>query len=537
MNASIVFLKIGAHWQLAWQDAVRKLRSCVFFRKINSSCRLHHQLPPPLHSKCSLEGREGQTLVCDDFHGTLLATHSLFPYFMLMAFEGGGLLRALLLLLLSPWLWLLGERMELALRIMVFVTFCGLQTRDVDLVSRAVLPKFYLENLHPRAYEMLMAFTGKRVVVTSLPRLMVEGFLREYLAVNEVVGAELHVVGGCYFTGLIVSASTVSVKQRAFKELFGDAMADVALLSSSSLHVHDHLFISCSKEIYVVNREECFEHLPRNKYPKPLIFHDGRLAFLPTPAATLALFLWLPLAIPLSVFRIGMGVVFPYKLVLLIAALTGLRLRIGGHERTHRRKGALYVCTHRTLLDPVMLCTGLQRPVPAVTYGLSRLSEFLAPMKTVRLTRDRDRDAATMRRLLADCELAVCPEGTTCREPYLLRFSPLFAELAEDIVPVALDAEVGMLYGTTASGRKWLDSVVFMMNPAPGYKVDILEPVPREMTRAGGLGAADVANRIQVRLAEALGFECTSLTRRDKYRMLAGNEGVVSLREGKKRCM
>ncbi|KAG6490134.1 hypothetical protein ZIOFF_051417 [Zingiber officinale] len=67
-------------------------------------------------------------------------------------------------------------------------------------------------------------------------------------------------------------------------------------------------------------------------------------------------------------------------------------------------------------------------------------------MRTVRLTRDRGRDAATMRRLLAvEGGLAVCPEGTTCREPYLLRFSPLFAEVAEEVVPVALDARVGML--------------------------------------------------------------------------------------------
>ncbi|CAL9112837.1 unnamed protein product [Musa textilis] len=532
----MVMLKLAARWQFTCYKVAKKLRSHEPSHR--NACRLHqvHSLYPGV-AKCSLEGREGQTLVCD-FQGTLLRTpsSSLFPYFMLVAFEGGSLLRAFLLLLLSPLLWVLGKQSEAAMRVMVFVTFCGLRTRDLDLVSRVVLPKFYLENLHLQPYQLLAA-TGKRVVLTAMPRLMVEGFLKEYLGANEVVGAELQVVRGRYFTGL-VSGSTPSAKQKVLKDRFGEAKADVAIVSPSNLH--DHLFITYSKEIYVVNKEDAAAgigtEMPRSKYPKPLIFHDGRLALLPTPTATLALFMWMPLAVPLSITRILMGVTFPYKVVIFIAAATGIRFKVGGVEDDNRRRGAgaecsskggvVYVCTHRTLLDPVMLCTGLQRPVTTVTYSLSRMSELLAPMKTVRLTRDRERDAATMRRLLREGDLAVCPEGTTCREPYLLRFSPLFAELAEDIVPVALDARVGMFYGTTASGHKWLDPVVFMMDPLPVYQVEVLGRVPRHRTCAGGWSAAEVANRIQKQLAEALGFERTALTRRDKYMMLAGNEGV-----------
>ncbi|XP_042396540.1 glycerol-3-phosphate acyltransferase 1-like [Zingiber officinale] len=187
--------------------------------------------------------------------------------------------------------------------------------------------------------------------------------------------------------------------------------------------------------------------MPRNKYLKPLVFHDGRLAFLLMPCEMMAFFMWIPVAIPLAVFRIVMGIVFPYKISIFIAAVTGIRFRRAGDGKANgEKKGVLYVCTHRMLLDPVMLCSALERTVPAVTYNLSRVSEVLAPMRTVRLTRDRGRDAATMRRLLAvEGGLAVCPEGTTCREPYLLRFSPLFAEVAEEVVPVALDARVGML--------------------------------------------------------------------------------------------
>ncbi|XP_072951599.1 glycerol-3-phosphate acyltransferase 1-like [Typha angustifolia] len=526
--------KILLHWLLTCYRAARRVRSYGFLHKINPSNL--YQDPNPLYAsvtKCSLEGRGAQTLLCD-IQGSLLGSKSPFPYFMLVAFEGGGLLRALLLLLCYPVVWALGQNGEASLKIMTFFTFFGLRKKDMELVARTVLPKFYLETLHFQAYELL-ASNGRKVVITSLPRVMVDSFLKEYLCVNKVVGAELQVVKDCYFAGLI-SGSYLSYKQKALEDLFGEAKADVGLVSFSN--PNDHLFIPYCKEVYAVAKcsSGVSSTMPREKYPKPLIFHDGRLASLPTPSSVLSLYLFLPIGLILAFIRITSGLILPYKFQYAVVAITGMRYRVDGLRRpsvpgANGGKGAIYVCTHRTLLDPVMLNVALQRSVPAVTYSLSWTSEIIAPMRTVKLTRDRERDAGIMRGLLEVGDLAVCPEGTTCREPYLLRFSPLFAELADMIEPVAMDVAVGTFYGTTASGQKWLDPVVFMMNPMPGYRVKFLGRVSEEMTRAGGRSAAEVANLIQRQLADALGFECTGLTRKDKYLMLAGNAGVVGERK------
>lgn len=277
---------------------------------------------------------------------------------------------------------------------------------------------------------------------------------------------------------------------------------------------------------------------PNPKSPKPIVFHDGRLAFLPTPSATLAVLLYLPFSFVISILRILTGLLFPYRISITLASALGLRIRVSHPPNPNPNpkspnppnpdRGVLYVCNHRTLADPIILSVVLARSIPAVTYSLSPISESVSPIPTVRLTRDRHRDAAIIRRILAAGSLAICPEGTTCREPYLLRFSPLFAELAEDIEPVSVDVEVSMFYGTTASGVKSLDPIFLFMNPRPQYYIGLLGRVSPRMTVSGGFTAADVANGIQREIAEALGFECTMLTRRDKYRMLAGNDGIVT---------
>lgn len=264
--------------------------------------------------------------------------------------------------------------------------------------------------------------------------------------------------------------------------------------------------------------------------PKPVIFHDGRLVPRPTPLTALLIVLWIPLGVVAAIVRMLVGVVVPLRFHPHLARAFGGDLIVRGRPpppATGTTSGVLFVCTHRSLLDPVVLSTVLGRNVPAVTYSISRLSEILSPIPTVRLSRDRKVDADRIKAELARGDLVVCPEGTTCREPFLLRFSALFAELTDRIVPVAMNCRVGLFHATTARGWKALDPIFFFMNPRPIYEVTFLEQLPPEETCAAGKSPHEVANHVQRILAAALGYECTSLTRKDKYGVLAGNDGTV----------
>lgn len=499
-------------------------------RRITGAQRGKLQIPSNFTSvtKCSVsESRENQNLVCN-LDGTLLRSSSPFPYFMLMAFEAGSPVRALVLLLVWPLVWFLYNFVSEAagIQVLIFVTFAGLRLAEASTVSRAVLPKFYLEDMHPQSYKVFVS-CGKRCVVSSSPRIMVEPFLVEYLNVDCVLGTELQVIGGGYCTGLVGKPGVLIgiQKQKAVKDCFGERQPDIGMGDVLA----DYPFMSLCKEAYIGPSDKMVDPVPRDQYLKPIIFHDGRLVCRPTPMNILVIFLWFPIGILLAIARMLAGLCLPYSIALPLTALLGVRMRVKGAPPVQKEnnRGVLYVCSHRTLLDPLFLSSALGRPVTAVTYSLSRMSEILAPIKTVRLTRNRNYDGQTMQTLLNEGDLVVCPEGTTCREPYLLRFSCLFAELADDIVPVTMNANVSMFYGTTARGFKCLDPIFYLMNPTPCYDVEFLEQLPRELTCSGGKSSFEVANYIQKKLADALGFQCTNLTRRDKYLMLAGNEGLV----------
>ncbi|WOL13201.1 Glycerol-3-phosphate 2-O-acyltransferase 6 [Canna indica] len=162
------------------------------------------------------------------------------------------------------------------------------------------------------------------------------------------------------------------------------------------------------KEAYIVPPKPQREAVTTDKLPKPIVFHDSCLVLKPTPLLALLILLWLP-------------------------------------PRLQRPLRLLPSHSPRP-------CLPLRRPIATVTYSIPRVSDFLSPIKTVAVSRNRPRNAAMIKRLLADSDLAICPEGTTCRESFLLRFSALFAELREEIVPVAMVNRMSVFHGMTSSG-------------------------------------------------------------------------------------
>ncbi|KAJ8772244.1 hypothetical protein K2173_027421 [Erythroxylum novogranatense] len=471
-----------------------------------------------------------QTVVFD-FEGTLLRSSSLFAYFMLVILESGGLLRALALLLLYPLIC--SVRKELGLKIMVFISFFGVR-KDKFRIGTAVLPKFFLEDIGREGFDLVMRY-GRKIAVSDLPRIMVEGVLRDYLGAEAAVGRELKAHYG-YYVGLMEKKTISStVNELLAGKKTGRHVVAIGCFSKST---HRQLDLHCKEVCLVIEADKSnWQILPRARYPKPLIFHDGRLAFLPTPLATLAMFMWLPLGVLLAVFRMVIGLLLPYEISSPILAFTGTRTTVTKAKQSFTSTkengkptatGVLYACNHRTLLDPIYVSLALTKPVSAVTYSMSRFNEIISPLRTVRLTRDREQDKILMDKMLRHGDLVVCPEGTTCREPYLLRFSPLFAEMANEIIPVAIDVKTSMFYGSTASGLKCFDPLFHFLNPCPEYFIRILKKLPCSACRdMGGALKFEIANQVQNQIANALSFKCTNLTRKDKYMILAGNDGIV----------
>ncbi|KAL6228236.1 hypothetical protein ACLB2K_002190 [Fragaria x ananassa] len=519
----------------------------IFFRKSKrfqrSASKGHAN-----QSKSHIHEFDDFTHRCQDFSNqspiifnmeeALLKSSSVFPYFMLVAFEAGTLLRALVLFLMYPLTFLVSE--EVGLKMMVMVCFFGIK-KDSFRVGSSVLPKFFLEDVGLESFEVLQRYGNKKVGVSNLPQVLIETFLKDYLEIDVVIGRELKVFGG-YFLGLMEDKKTINLtvlEEHGSDDKLGSS--DIIGITSFNQRLDDPIFSSC-KDVYRVRSSDkrSWKNLPREKYPNKLLFHDGRLALKPTPLETVAIFMWAPAGFVLAVVRLLIGISLPYCVSSPLLAFTGLWLTVTTPQTTRtlvpneplvvqnaKPKGVLYVCNHRTLLDPLYLCFSLGKNLHAVTYSLSKISEILAPIKTVRLTRNRQQDQDMMERLLSQGDVVVCPEGTTCREPYLLRFSPLFSEISDEIIPVAVNTHVSMFHGTTAGGLKSLDPVFFLLNPSPIYTIQLLEKVSSEVSSCadGSTSRFDVANYVQRELGKVLGFECTKLTRRDKYLILAGNEG------------
>ncbi|KAG6772360.1 hypothetical protein POTOM_023765 [Populus tomentosa] len=317
-----------------------------------------------------------------------------------------------------------------------------------------------------------------------------------YYFVSESAGIKVRATGFVQSPAVLVGKN----KADALKKAFGETQPEIGL---GDRHT-DAPFMALCKEGYIVPPKPEVEAVTTDKLPKPVIFHDGRLVQKPTPLSALLIVLWIPIGFILACLRIAAGSLLPIPMVYYGFWALGVRVTIKGTPPPPAKKsigqsGVLFVCSHRTLLDPIFLSTALGRPIPAVTYSLSRLSEIISPIKTVRLSRDRAADASMIKKLLEEDEL----------------------------VPVAMVNRMSMFHGTTARGWKGMDPFYFFMNPGPAYEVTFLNKLPPELTLSGGKSSHEVANYIQRVIAATLSYECTSFTRGDKYRALAGNDGNV----------
>eukprot|EP01018_Ginkgo_biloba_P012728 Gb_39835 [translate_table: standard] len=494
---------------------------------------------PRMKSKveeCDSKGREMQTVV-SDLCGAMLRGHNPFAYFMLVSLEASGVIRSVALLFAAPIAWFLYHCVSAssAIKLMVYISISGLKVSEIEGVARAVLPKFFLEDINPEAWRVFSSF-GRRVIVTAMPTILVQPFALEYVGVDTVIGTEIEVNSSGLATGYVKSPGVLTGlnKKNAVKGATGEGLIDVGVGKYKST---GH-FLSLCKEAYIVHSSSNSDPLPTYKLPKSLVFHDGRLVQRPDPLVALITFLWMPVGFLISLIRITIGATLPMCIQYYTYWLMGVRIIIKGKPpqsvraqvESQNKHGTMFVCSHRTLLDPIFLSAALGRPVSAVTYSISRLSEFLSPIPTVRLTRNRDQDALNISKILQQGDLVLCPEGTTCREPFLLRYSAMFAELTDHIVPVAINCRMFMFHGTSSRGWKAMDPFFFFMNPSPVYEITFLNDFPKEITcGGGGRTSLEVANSVQKVTAGTLGFECTNFTRRDKYKMLAGNDGSVGL--------
>ena len=210
----------------------------------------------------------------------------------------------------------------------------------------------------------------------------------------------------------------------------------------------------------------------------PFSFNSGRFVLFPKPRTAILVFLYVPLGLLLSLFRLLLLSCLPPKQLRFWLTLSGVNLTLQGNPPPH---GSLIVANRRNPLDLVAITAVLQRDTHAVVF----------------------------------------PEETTCREPFLLKFSPLFAKLSDQITPVAIKVKEEIFYGTNSVGeRRFRDVLFFLMNPRPGFEITFLERLPEECTCRGDRTKEEVAGHIQSLLGKTLGFHCTGFTLEEKLQQL-----------------
>ncbi|RZC51610.1 hypothetical protein C5167_020046 [Papaver somniferum] len=277
----------------------------------------HHHAFPPI-SECNCESRSEQS-VAADLDGTLLISKSAFPYFMLVAVEAGSFLRGLLLLLSVPFVYFsyifISE--TLAIKTFIFITFAGLKIKDIEIVARSVLPRFYAEDVHPMSWKVFNS-VDKRYIITASPRIMVEPFVKDFFGAYEILGTELQVLYKSGRASGFVKKPGVLVGVHKKEENF--------------------MRICPIWEGCMIPKTKC-EPVPRNNLLSRVIFHDGRLVSRPTPINALLIFLWLQIGFVLALLRIYIHIFSPGRILPSTSKILGMKLIVKGNHPSAPGKG------------------------------------------------------------------------------------------------------------------------------------------------------------------------------------------------------
>lgn len=202
-----------------------------------------HSVAPEhkLQNQASLSQRvksSKNTTVIFNVEGALLKSSFLFPYFMLVAFEAGSLLRAFILLVLYPLLCLLDH--EHSLKVMVMVSFFGLRKKSFR-VGSSVLPKYFLEDVGAEVFEVLKR-AKVNYAVTDMPQIMVESFLSDYLEIDFVTGRDLKAVCG-YYVGIMQDKKNTTSLEDKYED--ANVFKNVIGLNNIDTSVQHPLFSHC----------------------------------------------------------------------------------------------------------------------------------------------------------------------------------------------------------------------------------------------------------------------------------------------------
>ncbi|VVA97214.1 unnamed protein product [Arabis nemorensis] len=358
----------------------------------------------------------------------------------------------------------------------------------------------------------LFSSCKKRVVVTRMPRIMVEWFAKEHLRADEVIGTELIVNGFGFVTGLIREPDIDQSVLSRVGDLFVDQRPHLGIGRPAKMISKTFLSL-CQEQIHAPVHGNHSDQQLELQPPKPVIFHDGRFVKRPTPATALLILLWMPFGIILAAIRICILYVLPFWAIPYVIGISGIRVTVKGKPprlSATRNSGLLFVCNHKTFIDGIVLSYALGRKITSHSVDF----------------RNRDIDAGKIKEVLSKGDVAIFPEGASFNEPFLLRFNALFAELTDEIVPVAMNGGTGLTVDSNAGffrakTRGWTClNVFFFMNPTLVYEVTFLDQLPLEESCSSGKSLYDVANYVQRILADTLGFECTNSTRKDKYKLL-----------------